>query len=112
MTEYYFEAPTIEDLETIESAFAEAYKYQEEVSNPDYDENIEGSLELIPNPITKEDFMLDVIENYLVEVIASYKMKQFDNGLLTQEEYSIGKPKFLQLVRTLSKEKINLRKKD
>jgi len=29
MTEYYFEAPTIEDLETIESAFAEAYKYQE-----------------------------------------------------------------------------------
>jgi len=56
--------------------------------------------------------MLDVIENYLVEVIASYKMKQFDNGLLTQEEYSIGKPKFLQLVRTLSKEKINLRKKD
>lgn len=52
----------------IVEAFATQYQYQENIPNPDYDAEVEGSEETIPNPTNKPRFAKNVIRTFIKNV--------------------------------------------
>jgi len=86
----------ISDIST--EAFAEVYKYQTEISNPDYDPTDE-SLEMIPNTQTKDEFLIECFENHAKQVCEQYSLNKFDKGELTTEDYQLGKEEYKKKVQ-------------
>lgn len=64
----------------VTDAFASQYDYQEEVVNPDYDSSDEESLAMIPNPETKERFLLVQIRDFIKNVYVANQVKTFNEG--------------------------------
>jgi|15BtaG_2_1085339.scaffolds.fasta_scaffold01897_2 hypothetical protein len=66
----------------IYDAFADAYKYQENVVDPDDSEST------IPNPETKQDFTTKRIRIYVEQVLAGYNKKQAVNPVVASANAS------------------------
>ena len=102
--EFYFEAPADTDLETLIEAFATMYKYPETILDPETEEEI-------PNPVSKEDFMIEKVSNYIGEIVAGFRAKQYDQGLVSTEEYILGRKNYVDVIKAKAKERIKINKR-
>ena len=62
----------------LRDALCANYKYQEQISNPDYDPGDPDSEELIPNPESQAAFARRMITNFLKDNVRKYRADQAD----------------------------------
>ncbi len=63
--------------------------YQEEVNNPDYDPNVEGSLPTKPNPHSKDDHLLDAVEASVKQILLNHEVNEVSDKAVAKKQKEI-----------------------
>lgn len=74
--------------------------YQETITNPDYDPNIEGSETTKPNEKSRDDLLMVVIEQTVKQILMSYEVNDVSTKAVLKKQKEIGELVINAIVKT------------
>jgi len=63
--------------------------YQKNVTNPDYDPEEEGSQPTISNPKTKDQYLIEVVDQSIKNILSTYEVQDVSNKAVAKKQKEI-----------------------